>query len=329
MSLRTSDYHYALPEKLIARHPAQRREDSRMMVIDRATGSWRHAMFREFPELLQPDELVVMNNAKVVPARFYSDDGTFEFLLLDGLETTTWRCLAKPGKKLRIGSRIVCDGCAGEVTEIHPEDGSRTIVWKESVPDLERMGHLPLPPYMQREAEEADQDRYQTVYAEKPGAVAAPTAGLHFSEEILKKIPHTFLTLHVGAGTFRPVQTESVEAHKMHEERFEIELATAEAINRAAKICAVGTTCVRVLESARRNAVDQVLPQQGATSIFLHPPKTIRHVGRLLTNFHLPCSTLLMLVSAFAGRELMLAAYEEAIREQYRFYSYGDCMLIG
>lgn len=298
------------------------------MVIDRATGQWQHGRFREFPDLLEPDELVVMNNAKVVPARFYSDDERFEFLLLDGLESRRWRCLAKPGKKLRIGNQVICDGKVAEIIEIHPEDGSRTLFWLGETPDLERIGSLPLPPYMQREAGEADQDRYQTVYAEKPGAVAAPTAGLHFSEEILSRIPHTFLTLHVGAGTFRPVQTESIEAHRMHEERFEIESAAARAINDAEKVCAIGTTCVRVLEGARRDEQGQLLPQQGATSIFLYPPKAIRHVDRLLTNFHLPCSTLLMLVSAFAGRELMLAAYEEAVREEYRFYSYGDCMLI-
>jgi len=298
-----------------------------MMIIDRASGTWRHARFTEFPSLLEPGELVVMNNAKVVPARFYSDDDRFEFLLLDGLGSNRWRCMAKPGRKLKVGVEIRCGGHQGKVTEIFPEDGTRLIEWV-TAPDLDVIGHLPLPPYMHREEEPSDRERYQTVYAEKPGAVAAPTAGLHFSKGILAAIPHTFLTLHVGAGTFKPVQVESIEEHPMHEERFEITAEAAEAINAARRICAIGTTCVRVLEGCERDGADRVLPQQGSTNIFLHPPNPIPHVDKLLTNFHLPRSTLLMLVSAFAGRKLMLAAYAEAVRERYRFYSYGDCMLI-
>jgi len=298
-----------------------------MMIIDRASGRWRHGCFTDFPSLLAPDELVVLNNAKVVPARFYSDDGRFEFLLLDGLGSNRWRCMAKPGRKLKLHVDVICGGHRGKVIGIFEEDGTRLIEW-DSAPDLDIVGHLPLPPYMNREEEASDRDRYQTVYAEKPGAVAAPTAGLHFSKEMLETIPHAFLTLHVGAGTFKPVQVEAIEEHPMHEERFEVTEEAAEAMNNASRICAIGTTCVRVLEGCQRDEHHRIVPQTGATNIFLYPPKKIRHVDKLLTNFHLPRSTLLMLVSAFAGRELVLAAYEEAVRERYRFYSYGDCMLI-
>ncbi len=328
MSERTADYDYHLPEALIARHPAPQRESARMLILDRQTGSWTHGHFTEFPGLLDPDELVVLNNAKVVPARFYADDGRMEFLLLEGLGTRSWRCLAKPARRLRPGTRVSCGGACGRVESVYEEDGSRLIQWESAPPDLDEIGHLPLPPYLNRAEEPGDRERYQTVYAAKPGAVAAPTAGLHFSQEILRKIPHAFLTLHVGAGTFRPVQTEQIRDHFMHEERFEIDAAAADAINAAKKICAIGTTCVRVLEGCRRESDERVFPQTGATSIFLHPPHPIRRVHRLLTNFHLPRSTLLMLVSAFAGRELVLAAYEAAVQERYRFYSYGDCMLI-
>ena len=210
------------------------------------------------------------------------------------------------------------------------EDGERVIRF-DGLIDLEAVGALPLPPYLERPAEESDRTRYQTVFASKPGAIAAPTAGLHFTPEILATVPHVFLTLHVGVGTFKPVQADDLSDHRMHAERFEISSGTAAAINdraRDSRLFAIGTTTVRVLESCARDDAGQVLPQQGTTDIFIHPPRKVAHVDALLTNFHLPRSTLLMLISAFAGREFVLEAYEHAVREQYRFFSYGDCMLI-
>jgi S-adenosylmethionine:tRNA ribosyltransferase-isomerase len=205
-------------------------------------------------------------------------------------------------------------------------DGERIITFQAPV-ELEKIGALPLPPYMERQAEAADKERYQTVYAREPGAVAAPTAGLHFTPEVLAQVPHAFLTLHVGVGTFRPVQVEDLSAHTMHSERFRLSPETAAAINAARRVVAIGTTSTRVLESCARDGLP-LTPCEGSTDIFIHPPYDFRVVGALLTNFHLPKSTLLMLVSALAGREFVLRAYEEAVREGYRFYSYGDCMLI-
>jgi S-adenosylmethionine:tRNA ribosyltransferase-isomerase len=211
------------------------------------------------------------------------------------------------------------------VEEIYPA-GERIISLEREV-NLWEGGMVPLPPYLRRQGDPTDVERYQTVFAQHPGAVAAPTAGLHFTPELLAKLPHTFITLHVGAGTFQPVKTEAIAEHRMHQEEFSISEAAATAINSAARIVAVGTTTVRVLESAARRD-GRLFAQDGVTDIFIHPPTEIRHVDSLLTNFHLPRSTLLMLVSAFAGREFLIAAYQEAIRERYRFYSYGDCMLI-
>ena len=325
MSTRLADYDYDLPKELIAQRPLPRREDARMMVLHRAQQKIEHRRFVELKEFLLPDDLVVLNDTRVLAARKFSDDGAIEFLFLEQLDARRWKTLVRPGKKLRVGSTVRIDGVTGTVEEIC-SDGERIIAFESEFDPLEQ-GLMPLPPYIGRPSDDEDASRYQTVFAETPGALAAPTAGLHFTPEILRALPHAFVTLHVGLGTFRPVRSENLAEHQMHEERFVISEANARAINSAARILAVGTTVVRVLESAQRDA-DSIIAQRGATNIFIYPPFEFRAVDMLLTNFHLPRSTLLMLVSAFAGREFILAAYAEAIRERYRFYSYGDCMLI-
>jgi S-adenosylmethionine:tRNA ribosyltransferase-isomerase len=325
MSSRLSDYDYPLPEELIAIRPLPRREDSRLMVLHRREQRIEHRKFAELPEFLQPGDLLVLNNTRVVNARRFSDDGKIEFLFLERLGPARWKCLVRPGRKMRIGASAEITGATVRVEEICP-DGERIVSLDREIDPWEG-GMVPLPPYLGRQGDQEDAQRYQTVFAEMPGAVAAPTAGLHFTTEILSNLPHTFITLHVGVGTFQPVKVENIAEHQMHREEFSISDAAAAAINAAMRILAVGTTTVRVLESATRHD-GQLLPQNGATDIFIHPPAEIQHVDCLLTNFHLPRSTLLMLVSAFAGREFLLAAYAEAIHERYRFYSYGDCMLI-
>ncbi|MDR3404628.1 MAG: tRNA preQ1(34) S-adenosylmethionine ribosyltransferase-isomerase QueA [Chthoniobacter sp.] len=320
--LRTSDYDYTLPDDLIARHPLARREDSRMMVLHRDGERIEHRWFREFPSFLREGDLVVLNDTRVIPARVFADEGKIELLFLETVRENAWKCLVKPGRKMRIGATVQVRGVSGVVEEILP-DGERIIAFNGPV-DLDAAGELPLPPYFARAVEPADAERYQTVFARERGAVAAPTAGLHFTPEILAQVPHTFVTLHVGVGTFRPVQVEDLAEHRMHAERFRIGEESARAINAAQRIVAVGTTTARVLES-------QGLPVaacESSTDIFIHPPYQPRAVGALLTNFHLPKSTLLMLVSALAGREFVLRGYAEAIAQGYRFYSYGDCMLI-
>jgi len=324
MSLLLRDYDYPLSKSLIAAHPLADRAASRMMVLHRGSGRVEHSVFADFPSFLRPGDLAVLNDTKVIPARAFSDDGRIEFLFLEDLGANRWVCMAKPGRKLPPGASTSVGGAGGIVREILPA-GERVIQFDGAV-DLERVGQLPIPPYLGRAADASDTERYQTVFARRPGAVAAPTAGLHFTPAILARVPHVFITLHVGAGTFRPVQTERITDHAMHRERFEIGPAAAEAIGTAGRIVAIGTTTVRVLESCA--AGGGILPQAGSTEIFIHPPYQFRAVGALLTNFHLPKSTLLMLVSAFAGREFVMEAYAEAIREGYRFYSYGDCMLI-
>ena len=323
MSGSVSDYHYDLPPELIANRPALRRDDSRMMVIHRKTGVIEHQTFRDFPSHLREGDLVTLNNSRVIKARLLAEPLGIEVFLLENLGDSRWKCLCKPGRKLRIGTRISIAGTSAEVLEILP--GGERIMNFDSPPDLETHGHMPLPPYFKRAADSADDERYQTVYAKSPGSVAAPTAGLHFTPEILATIPHTFLTLHVGAGTFLPVKTDRLEDHEMHEESYSIPPETADSLQRARRIVAIGTTVTRVLESQPPGPIQ---PCSGATRIFIHPPYQFQHTGALLTNFHLPGSTLLMLVSAFAGRELIQAAYAEAIRERYRFFSYGDCMLL-
>jgi S-adenosylmethionine:tRNA ribosyltransferase-isomerase len=325
MSLRLSDYDYPLPEGLIASRPLARREDSRLMVLRRDTQQIEHRQFRELRTLLAPGDLLVLNDTRVLAARRYSDDGAVEFLFTERLGPLRWKCLVRPGRKMRAGATIKLDNVIARVDEIGGE-GERIISLDKDV-DLYAGGSMPLPPYLKRDSDEGDDARYQTVFARTPGAVAAPTAGLHFTPEILNEIEHAFVTLHVGTGTFRPVHTEDIREHRMHPEQFSVSAEAADKIDQARRVVAVGTTSVRVLESARRE--NGKLPAQtGSTDIFIYPPYRFQHVDLLFTNFHLPRSTLLMLVSALAGREFLLRAYEEAIRERYRFYSYGDCMLI-
>jgi len=328
VSLRTADYDYTLPDDLIARHPAEQRDASRMLVLLRDTQRIEHRRFAEFPAYLREGDLVVLNDTRVIPARAFSDDRKIELLFLEQIaapaaeDRVTWKCLVKPGRKMRLGALVHVGGVAGVVRGIEPE-GERIIEFLDAV-DLEKHGEIPLPPYLARRPEPADSERYQTVFAREAGAVAAPTAGLHFTPEMLARMAHAFVTLHVGVGTFRSVLVDDLAAHRMHAERFSISPETATACNTARRLVAVGTTSARVLETLGR----PFYATGGSTDIFIHPPYEPRAVGALLTNFHLPQSTLLMLVSAFAGREFVLRAYGEAIRGRYRFYSYGDCTLI-
>ncbi len=322
MPLLTKDFDYHLPEELIAARPLQERSASRMLVVHKGSGVIEHRMFRDFPTYLRPNDLLVLNDTKVIPARVFSDDGKIELLCLDRLSPTAWRCLVRPGKRMKLGRSLEVGGIGGTVTEVF-ENGDRLIQW-DSVVDLDQHGHLALPHYMGREDEIADRDRYQTVFAREEGAIAAPTAGLHFTPELLAEIPHAFLTLHVGVGTFRPVSVENVTDHVMHSERYVLGVETADKVNSADRVVAVGTTVTRVLESIRK----PVNSQRGETDIFIHPPYSFSVVGGLLTNFHLPQSTLIMLVSAFAGKELVMEAYRQAVELRYRFFSYGDCMLL-
>jgi S-adenosylmethionine:tRNA ribosyltransferase-isomerase len=325
MSTRLIDYDYDLPREFIAQRPPEHRDDSRMMVLHRDSQAIQHRQFRELKTFLQQGDLLVLNDTQVLSARRFSDDGAIEFLFLERLGPGRWRSLVTPGREMRVGATAMIDGAALSVEEITPE-GERIVVLDKDI-DLYSGGSTPLPPYIQRESDFDDAARYQTVFAHAPGALAAPTAGLHFTPEILSEIPHTFVTLHVGTGTFLPVRSENIPEHHMHAEHFSIQAAAAARINEARRVVAVGTTVVRVLETARRKD-GKMMAQEGSTDIFIYPPYRFKAVDALLTNFHLPRSTLLMLVSAFAGREFLLRAYEEAIRERYRFYSYGDCMLI-
>jgi S-adenosylmethionine:tRNA ribosyltransferase-isomerase len=318
-----SDYHFDLPEELIASRPLPDRAGARMLVLHRDTGEIEHRAFKDFPSYLKPGDLAVLNNSRVIKARLFSEDGRIELLLLEPVGHGRWKSLVKPGRKMRVGAEVRVAATNARVVDVLP-DGERVLEFAAE-PDLERHGAMPIPPYFNRAADEDDAVRYQTVFAETPGSVAAPTAGLHFTPAILAQVPHTFLTLHVGVGTFVPVKAARVEDHVMHEEHYAITPEAAEALNAASRLVAVGTTSARVLESQPHGPV---APHAGSTAIFLHPPKTLHRVGALLTNFHLPQSTLLMLVCAMAGRERMLAAYEEAVRLRYRFFSYGDCMLI-
>lgn len=322
MPLLTKDFDYHLPEDLIAARPLAERASSRMLVVHKDSGVIEHRMFRDFPDYLRPDDLLVLNDTKVIPARLFSDDGRTELLCLDRLSPLEWRCLVRPGKRMKPGRTVSVAGITGTVTEVF-ENGDRLIRWDTPV-DLDKHGHLALPHYMGRADERADRDRYQTVFAREEGAIAAPTAGLHFTPDLLEKISHAFLTLHVGVGTFRPVSAEVVADHIMHSERYVVSAETAERVNAAGRVVAVGTTVTRVLESIGR----PVREQRGETDIFIHPIYQFGVVGGLLTNFHLPQSTLIMLVSAFAGQELVMEAYRKAVEERYRFFSYGDCMLL-
>lgn len=321
------EFNYLLPDELIASKPLESRDASRMLVIDRSKGTIDHKMVTDFPSYLQEGDLAVMNDTKVVAARFFSSDNKKEILRTADLGDGKWRCLVKPGKKLRISDTIEIKNSIGTVIEIL-KDGERIIQF-DTPPDPETDGHLALPPYMLREENLSDRERYQTVYAnsEKAESVAAPTAGLHFTQDLLEEIPHTFLTLHVGPGTFRPVKVDNIDDHPMHREEYSIEQDAINQIMEAKRVISIGTTTARVLEHVAKQP-SGLVAGNGSTNIFIRPGHEFNAVDALLTNFHLPKSTLLMLVSALAGRDLIMEAYHAAIKEKYRFYSYGDCMLI-
>ena len=347
--MKTADFDYNLPPELIAQHPAPERDHARMMVVSRQTGRTEHRHFYDIPEYLQPGDLLVVNDTRVIPARIFgrkkASGGKVEVLLLEELKPGVWDVLLRSRNRPKPGSSILLgDGQAEALLLEDGEMGRARIRITTNEPwekVLEEIGVPPLPPYISRKTPvpgqlEEDRSRYQTLFARNPGAVAAPTAGLHFTPAIFqslekKGIRRAAVTLHVGIGTFRPVETETVEAHQMDEERFVVPEDAARAVNETrasgGRIVAVGSTSVRTLESAAdENGV--VRPMQGRSGLFIVPPYRFKVVDAMLTNFHLPKSTLLMMVSALAGRELILRAYEEAVREKYRFYSYGDCMLI-
>jgi S-adenosylmethionine:tRNA ribosyltransferase-isomerase len=335
--MKTSEFDYHLPPELIAQQPLADRTASRMMVVNRATGEIRHGVFRNLGRYLHAGDLLVLNDTKVIPARIWSREPEVELLLVEKLGANHWSALVKPGKRARVGATLRFEDGVSAVIERETDFGGRTLRFSGDVDAyMTAHGVAPLPPYIKRgppdansrELQTADRERYQTVFAREPGAIAAPTAGLHFTKATLVQlqaagVKHAFITLHVGVGTFQPVKVENVEEHKMHAEKFSISAETVAAIRDAERVVAVGTTVVRTLESCA-----ELTAQDGATDLFIRPPHTFRHVDVLLTNFHLPRSTLLMLVSAFASRELILKAYGEAVRERYRFFSYGDCMLL-
>jgi S-adenosylmethionine:tRNA ribosyltransferase-isomerase len=357
--LRVADFDFDLPPELIAQQPPAQRGQSRMLVMDRATGELRDSRFADLPLLLKPGDLLVLNDSRVIPARLYArrtlrrerekPTGRIEVMLTEPAGDNRWHALVRPGRKVAIGEILVfaspLDGVElkAEVLE-RGEFGDRLLEF-EPVDDffaaLDHIGHIPLPPYIHRDDSAADRERYQTVYSRERGSVAAPTAGLHFSSRLLDEIRArgveiAGVTLHVGLGTFAPLRVERVADVHLHRERYTLPESTAEAINRAnregRRIVAVGTTVVRTIESAAavaQHAGAQLTAHTGATEIFISPGFQFRLVSALLTNFHLPQSSLLMLVSAFAGREPVLAAYHHAVAQRYSFFSYGDCMFIG
>ena len=338
-----SDYAFHLPGELIAQHPLDRRDDSRLLCLDRRDGAICHRRFRELPQLLRPGDVLVMNDSRVMPSRLLGHregtGGAAELLLLEQKGKDLWETLARPGKKLRPGSRVVFgDGLlVGEVTDTL-EGGNRLVRFSYQGENffavLERIGQMPLPPYITERLE--DGERYQTVYSRQPGSAAAPTAGLHFTPELLealrdKGVQTGFVTLHVGLGTFRPVKAENITDHHMHLEHYTVPEETARLVNAAKtegrRVIAVGTTSCRTLESAWKEGA--LTPGPGSTGIFIYPGYKFQVLDGLITNFHLPESTLIMLVSAFAGYESTMNAYREAVQERYRFFSFGDSMFIG
>lgn len=341
--IKTSDFNFELPPELIAQTPLERRDTSRLLALDKQTGAWRHMHFYDLPSLLRPGDCLVMNDSRVLPARLIGHrlpgGGACEVLLLVDKGNSTWECLVRPGKKLRSGARITF-GTEGELTaEVvdELEGGNRLVQFHYEgifLEVLERLGKMPLPPYIK--AELNDPERYQTVYSREIGSAAAPTAGLHFTKELLAQIADMgvklcYVTLHVGLGTFRPVKEENITDHEMHAEYCMIPKETADAVNetkkRGGRVICVGTTSCRTLESWAQE--DGTLKASaGWTNIFIYPGYRFKVLDGLVTNFHLPESTLIMLVSALAGREHVLAAYAEAVRERYRFFSFGDAMFI-
>jgi S-adenosylmethionine:tRNA ribosyltransferase-isomerase len=358
--LLVSDFNFDLPEELIAQSPPEIRGSSRMLVVDRETGAYQDNFFRNLPRFLRSGDLLILNDSRVIPARLYATraglhtqhnspepSGRIEVILTQQLSENEWTALVRPSKKVQPGERLHfrAEGEAKPLLEAEittaGEFGERTLRFEPTLDFhaiLNKIGHMPLPPYIHRSDTAEDRDRYQTVYSDQPGSAAAPTAGLHFTPEILKQIRDIGvrverITLHVGLGTFQPVRAEKVEDIHLHSEHYTLSAATAEAINAAQqagnRIIAAGTTTTRTLEHCAAIAQGKPLqPHSGQTNIFLSPGYRFQIVSGLLTNFHLPKSTLLMLVSAFAGREAVLAAYAHAIRERYRFFSYGDCMLL-
>ncbi len=324
--MRTVDFDYPLPEELIASRPLPDRAASRMLVVHRDSGRIEHRSFADILDYVRPGDHFVLNDTKVIPARYFSNDGSIELVRAGLSHELVWKCLVRPGKKMKLGRSVQVGAATGLVEDID-EEGYRYIRWDRPV-DEETYGRLALPHYMNRESDPADRERYQTVYAAHEGAIAAPTAGLHFTPEILARVPHSFVTLHVGVGTFRPVKVEQVEQHHMHTEAFTLPPETAAAVEAAKRVVAVGTTSVRVLETLAARYGRPLRPGSGETDIFIYPGFEYKVTGALLTNFHLPQSTLIMLVCAFAGKELIMEAYRQAVEQRYRFFSYGDCMLI-
>ena len=339
--MKTSDFIYDLPEELIAQTPTERRDASRLLVLDKSTGRTQHRHFYDLPEYLRPGDCLVLNDSRVIPARLFGvrpTGGAVEVVLLRDLGGGRWECLSRPGKKMRPGTEVTFgDGELSGVVEEVAGDGNRIIRFRYEgifLEILDRLGQMPLPPYIRTQLD--DPERYQTVYAREPGSAAAPTAGLHFTPELLEKIRASgvdvrFVTLHVGLGTFRPVKAENVEEHEMHSEFCTVPEETAAAIAAAkangGRIVAVGTTSCRTLESFA-DEDGRVAPGSRWTNIFIYPGYRFRCIDALVTNFHLPGSTLVMLVSALAGRENILNAYREAVVKEYRFFSFGDAMFI-
>ncbi|MDV3439834.1 tRNA preQ1(34) S-adenosylmethionine ribosyltransferase-isomerase QueA [Metapseudomonas otitidis] len=336
--MRVADFHFDLPEHLIARHPLSERRASRLLVLDGASGEMAHRGFADLLDYLRPGDLMVFNNTRVIPARLFgqkASGGKLEILVERVLDSHRVLAHVRSSKSPKPGSTILIDGGA-EATMLARHDALFELGFAEEVlPLLERVGHMPLPPYIDRPDEDADRERYQTVYAQHAGAVAAPTAGLHFDQALLeaiaaKGVERAFVTLHVGAGTFQPVRVERIEDHHMHSEWLEVKQDVVDAVAacraRGGRVIAVGTTSVRSLESAARDG--QLKPFSGDTDIFLYPGRPFHVVDALVTNFHLPESTLLMLVSAFAGYPETMAAYGAAVEQGYRFFSYGDAMFI-
>ena len=339
--MKTSDFYYELPQELIAQEPVKNRSDSRLLCLDKESGATGHKHFYDIADMLEKGDCLVLNDTKVIPARLYGvredTGGAIEFLLLTRRTADEWEVILRPGKRAKPGARFVFGNeLKAEILEVL-DGGSRLVKFSydgvfEEI--LDRLGEMPLPPYITKKLE--DKDRYQTVYAKNSGSAAAPTAGLHFTPELLEKIKRKgvkicFVTLHVGLGTFRPVKVENIDEHKMHSEYYILPEETAETVNRTkaegGRVISVGTTATRVLETAGAKG----LPLKacgGWTDIFIYPGKKFNVIDALITNFHLPESTLIMLVSALAGRENILAAYNEAVREKYRFFSFGDAMYI-
>ncbi len=346
-----SDFDYELPQELIAQKPAEKRDNSRLLVVHRSTGELEHKHFYDILSYLRKGDCLVLNDSKVLPARIYGvKEGTgakIEFLLIKRLDGDLWETMVRPGRRLKPGDAVDFSGDSGRkfraVVEEYGEEGTRKVRFDYEgifLERLEELGSMPLPPYIERSSQQEDKDRYQTVYCHEEGSVAAPTAGLHFTKELLKKaedmgVKIAYVTLHVGIGTFRPVKCQVVEEHKMHFEEYTVSQESADIINETKKaggrIICTGTTSCRTIESAAVEAEDGsfvVKPGSGSTGIFIYPGYKFKILDSLITNFHLPKSTLLMLISALYDREEILRVYETAVQEKYRFFSYGDAMFI-